>query len=182
VLAPAAKLQQGSFSRAILSLRTVSTAAFSLYMLAVLAAFASLAAHRREQKPSWLRGALLLVLLLAWGAYEASLRAPEGPWHGLLLRALSRSLSPPAPLFSFPVRSFFAVLAFFLAPVALLARKPTALVAGPFALLLLGAMEADVPLCSLSTAVASLALVLAAYDPQALAEPSSVSTVSKPLV
>jgi hypothetical protein len=147
----------------LVSARWVAGAAFVLHALGVMVALVWLATRRGRPFNLWTSGAMAVSAALTWVASAATV-GRGGPWAGVLGAGLYHLLQSPAPLVSLPLRYFLALLGPVLAAVAALQPGRPASVRGALALMLIGGIDADVPLCALCLVVASLALVLAAFD------------------
>jgi hypothetical protein len=145
------------------SARVVATAAFGLQALAVVVALVWLATRRG--RPFGLGTSLAMAVSAALTSVAAVASGGQGgPWAAVLGAGLYHLLQTPAPLASLPLRYFVALLGPALAAVATLGRGRPASVRAALALMLVGGTDADVPLCALCLVVASLSLVLAAFD------------------
>ncbi|HEU4536424.1 MAG TPA: hypothetical protein VFS00_20005 [Polyangiaceae bacterium] len=161
----------------LISARVVATAAFALQTLAVVVALVWLATRRGRPFGLWTSFAMAsaagLTSIVAVGASGRG-----GPWASVLSTGLYHLLQSPAPLVSLPLRYFVSLLGPALAVVATLERGRPASVRGALALMLIAGIDADVPLCALCLVVASLALVLAAFDGESRVEGGGSPTLS----
>lgn len=155
----------------LVSARVVATAAFGLNAFAVLVALVWLATRRG--RPFGLGTSFAMGVSAALTSIAAAASVGRGgPWASVLNTGLYHLLQSPAPLVALPLRHFVALLGPVLAAVATLGRKHPASVRGSLALMLVGGTDADVPLCALCLVVASLSLVLAAFDGDSTREPA----------
>lgn len=156
-----------AFVRVAMAARGVATGALVIEGIAVGVAMLWLATRQRRIASIGTSVALMIALLGSWIGERIDLVAAS-PWKLAFARAVNRLVSPPPPLLiGSPVRLFVATLAVSLAAAAVLTRRETPAIVGTLALVLLAGVDADIPLCALSLAVASLAAALAAHDPAA---------------
>ena len=147
------------------SARTVATVALAVQAITTVGAFFWLASRRRRRGISWHSLLLTFAAMMAWSAEQAFRSgAAARPWQIVLANGLAHLASSPVPLISPTVRFFFVALTPLLALFALLIRGQIPVLVGSLALILLGGVDADAPLCALGTTVAALALVLASQD------------------
>ncbi|HEU4403809.1 MAG TPA: hypothetical protein VFS43_00735 [Polyangiaceae bacterium] len=156
----------------LVSARVVATAAFALQALAVLVALVWLATRRG--RPFGLGTSLAMGASAALTSVAAAAGAGRGgPWASVIGTGLYHLLQSPAPLVALSLRHFVALLGPALAATAALGRGRPASVRAALALMLVGGTDADVPLCALCLVVASLALVLAAFEGEPGREPGA---------
>ena len=151
--------------RLALAARWVATGALVLSAMGIATALLWLVTRRSAIASLCTSISTGVALYVAWLAErDEDLVLPE--WKLAIGRAASRLLAPPLPHAPVGMRVFLAVSALLLAIVALSSRRQPGVVVGTMALVLVAGTDADVPLCALALAVASLAAALAAHDPR----------------
>jgi hypothetical protein len=145
--------------------RGVATIALLFQGLGATLALLWLATRKRRVASVGTTLAMFTAMSISWLAARVD-GGGLAVWKATIGRSALRLLSPPVPLVSQGIRVFLVSLSLLLAGLALSNRRDAPAVVGTLALILIAGVDTDVPLCSLTLAVASLAAALAAHDPR----------------
>ena len=154
--------------------RWLGSAALLVHAIATASALVWLATRRKRLFSPWTTLAMITSVILTRYA-EVGDRATSA-WAYVLGRASTILAQPIHPMGPPSLRVFLVVMSMFFALVAICQRRQVAPLVGAFALVLLGGVDADMPLAALFTSAAALTTVLVGDDKRSLWDAMEAST------
>lgn len=154
--------------------RWVGTFALLVHAAATASALVWLATRRRRLFSPWTTAAMIASVIATRYA-EIGQRATSAFTY-FLGRGATTLAQPLHPMGPPSLRVFLVMMSTLFALVAVCQRRQVAPLVGAFALVLLGGVDADMPLAALFTAAASLTMVLVGEDRRSLWDAMEAST------
>jgi len=154
--------------------RWVGTAGLLMHAAATASALVWLATRRRRLFSPWTTAAMIASVIVTRYA-ELGQRATSAFTY-FLGRSATTLAGPIHPIGPTSLRVFLVTMSTLFALVAVCQRRQVAPLVGAFALVLLGGVDADMPLAALFTAAASLTMVLVGEDKRSLWDAMEAST------
>jgi hypothetical protein len=156
--------------------RWIASAGMLIHAIATASALVWLATRRRRLFSPWTTVAMITAVI---GTRYAELgQRATSSFTYFIGRAATELARPIHPIGPTSLRVFLVLLSALFALVAVCQRKQVPAILGAFALLLLGGVDADVPIASLFTAAGALVIVLVSEDKRTLWAALEVDTLS----